>query len=544
MKMCQKIRKTFGVLMALVMVLQYCMMPAAASEEHMCSDECIDCLVAEENTPQETLPDEPKGPERVERNVVDTVQVILDTDLPGNEELFFYYVEQELYGYDMSFFGTAGRTRLNAAEQEIYDILKSKIEKVASGGGTTEFVISGTKNLKTEWTAADIQELNISDPSQVEEEFLKQFNLDKILKALLDDCPFDLYWFDKTKKGETKMQYGMSYSGWDYGTYVVYESIAVDYLSITFAVANDYRAATNVVTSNVSRTSTAKTNAEKVVLDNTGKTDYEKLLAYKEYICKAVSYNEAAADKNYTGGYGDPWQLIAVFDADSSTNVVCEGYAKALQYLCELGGIDCICASGTMVSGNESGPHMWNVVTLDGKNYLVDVTNCDEGTIGEPDLLFLEGGTYANGCYTINGVTYICEDLNLSPEKYSLPAEETCSHETTVTVDNKDGKTHRIVCTECGVNVTSTAEMHIYNESTGECICGAKKIILGDVDLDNDVDAQDLTIMARHVGRIEMLEDATAVANGDVNSDGAIDANDLTKHARYVGRIISSWDQN
>lgn len=543
MKMCQKIRKTFGVLMALVMVLQYCMMPAAASEEHVCSDECVDCLVAEENTPQETLPDEPKGPERVERNVVDTVQVILDTDLPENGELFFYYVDQKLHGYDMSFFGTVGRGRLNEAEQEIYDILKAKIETVASSGGKTEFAVSGTSKLKMEWTGSELQDLGITSTDQVKAEFLKQFSLDDILQALLGDCPFDLYWFDKTKTGGVQMRSEAYLYGWDYGTHIVYDSAVVESFTLTFAVSGDFRSAENTVTSNVARINTARINAEKVVLDNAGRADYEKLLAYKEYICKAASYNEAAADKNYTGGYGDPWQLIAVFDADSSTNVVCEGYAKALQYLCELGGIDCICASGTMVSGNESGPHMWNVVTLDGKNYLVDVTNCDEGTIGEPDLLFLEGGTYANGCYTINGVTYICEDLNLSPEKYSLPAEETCRHETTVTVDNKDGKTHRIVCTECGVNVTSTAEMHIYNESTGECICGAKKIILGDVDLDNDVDAQDLTIMARHVGRIEMLEDAAAVANGDVNSDGTIDANDLTKHARYVGRIISSWDQ-
>ena len=30
--------------------------------------------------------------------------------------------------------------------------------------------------------------------------------------------------------------------------------------------------------------------------------------------------------------YGDPWQLIYVFDDDPDTNVVCEGYAKAFKY--------------------------------------------------------------------------------------------------------------------------------------------------------------------------------------------------------------------
>ena len=46
---------------------------------------------------------------------------------------------------------------------------------------------------------------------------------------------------------------------------------------------------------------------------------------------------------------------------------------------------------------------MWNIVTLEGKNYLVDVTNSDEGTIGSGGELFL-AGTKANtdGSYTFN----------------------------------------------------------------------------------------------------------------------------------------------
>ena len=32
---------------------------------------------------------------------------------------------------------------------------------------------------------------------------------------------------------------------------------------------------------------------------------------------------------------------------------------------------------------------MWNIVTIDGANYMTDVTNCDAGTVGAPNLLFL-----------------------------------------------------------------------------------------------------------------------------------------------------------
>ena len=67
--------------------------------------------------------------------------------------------------------------------------------------------------------------------------------------------------------------------------------------------------------------------------------------------------------------------------------------------------------------------------------------------------------------------------------------------------------------------------------------------LLGDLDLDGDVDAYDLTALARHVGGIEEVTDAVALANADVTGDGRINANDLTKHARFVGGIITSWDQ-
>ena len=90
------------------------------------------------------------------------------------------------------------------------------------------------------------------------------------------------------------------------------------------------------------------------------------------------------------------------------TKVVCEGYSKAFQYLCDLSGFDgCYTVSGMMRGGTGAGPHMWNIVTLEGKNYLVDVTNCDGNSIGAPDKLFLAGasGSVETG-YTCCGVTY------------------------------------------------------------------------------------------------------------------------------------------
>ncbi|MCD7786830.1 MAG: leucine-rich repeat protein [Oscillospiraceae bacterium] len=64
----------------------------------------------------------------------------------------------------------------------------------------------------------------------------------------------------------------------------------------------------------------------------------------------------------------------------------------------------------------------------------------------------------------------------------------------------------------------------------------------GDLNGDGEVDASDLTVLARHVGKVETMEDETALANADVTGDGNVDASDLTRLAQYVGKIISALD--
>lgn len=171
-----------------------------------------------------------------------------------------------------------------------------------------------------------------------------------------------------------------------------------------------------------------------MVAANQDKGTYSKLVAYREYITNAVDYNSDAANTaNYP--YGDPWQLIYVFDENPDTNVVCEGYSKAFKYLCDLTwtGSDpevaCYLPTGTM----DGDAHMWNIVSIGGVNYLTDITNCDSGTIGAPDQLFLcgaEGSVDASYAAATTGgaVTYVYDketlalydkELVLSATKYS-----------------------------------------------------------------------------------------------------------------------------
>lgn len=150
-------------------------------------------------------------------------------------------------------------------------------------------------------------------------------------------------------------------------------------LTIKMAVAPDYQGSNrySVSSAPLTRVKAAVSKAKSIVKKNAGKSSYEKLVAYKEAICKLVSYNHDAAAGS-AGAYGDPWQLINVFDGDSSTNVVCEGYSKAFQYLCDLSDfedVNCYTVSGEFTTESHTECHMWNIVRMDdGKNYLADVT--------------------------------------------------------------------------------------------------------------------------------------------------------------------------
>ncbi len=67
-----------------------------------------------------------------------------------------------------------------------------------------------------------------------------------------------------------------------------------------------------------------------------------------------------------------------------------------------------------------------------------------------------------------------------------------------------------------------------------------KPVLLGDVNGDSTVDEKDLTALAHHVAKIELITDATLLKNADVTGDGQVTAADLTKLARYVAKIIST----
>lgn len=277
--------------------------------------------------------------------------------------------------------------------------MKPLVEAVAAGSRTsTVFEFSTTAICgKTQFS---FSELHLgANPSEKDIYDALNLDMDAVLTTLLYDCPYDLYWYDKTA--------GTSYSfsvALNKGASTVILGTTMTYW---LPVAADYSAGQYTVSSTLpDRVNNAVTRVNNILEAHKGENDTAKLTSYKSEICNLVSYNMDVFSCPANYNYGDPWQLVWVFDGDTSTNVVCEGYSKAFQYLADRssfssGKVKVIHVTGTMNDSSNSIGHMWNIVTLsDGLNYLADITNCDTGMVGSPNRLFLarcQEGDVTNG---------------------------------------------------------------------------------------------------------------------------------------------------
>lgn len=310
--------------------------------------------------PQEEAPEEASG----------TVTVAMDEQTDSDAMLWGY-----LFGRSgmLNTQATAARDNLPTNERNLYNKLVTPLKNLAAKGGSAKVSIT----------------LSGIDMNTVD--------LHTVMEALLADLPYDLYWYDKVT--------GVSVS-WS-------ASQAV----FSFNVIPRYQENGNQlrVTAAVSGVSEAVNRAKSIVAANRDLGDYAKLNTYRAEICSLTEYNFEAITGSYMTryGYGDPWQLIYVFDGNPATNVVCEGYAKAFQYLCDLstfsGDTRCITVTGFM----NGGAHMWNIVAIGGANYLTDITNCDEGSAGAPDELFLCGVESYVAASTPDGTLYLALDGNI-----------------------------------------------------------------------------------------------------------------------------------
>lgn len=311
----------------------------------------------------------------------------------------------------------ANVNRFTGLNARIYEKIEAGIAQVAAGSrSSTVFELSlADVGLDGHYTAADLgvddlldEEGSLAEDADNAMKDVKKADLAAIAHALMLSCPYDLYWFDKTKG--VNLESGIDTIAGDYDDngelYLYFEGEYA--FRFSFTVASEYAAGLYEVKTSEAQTAwNYQTLAQEIIDRYANASDYEKLDGYRQEICTLASYNHAGKID-----YGNAWQATWVFDGAEDTAVVCEGYAKAFQYLCDnthfnSSAVRCYTVTGTLSGGTGDGSHMWNIVAMDdGANYLADLTNCDEGTIGADDLLFLKGyqSVDENGNYTFAGL--------------------------------------------------------------------------------------------------------------------------------------------
>ncbi|MCM1297157.1 MAG: hypothetical protein NC311_16575 [Muribaculaceae bacterium] len=103
--------------------------------------------------------------------------------------------------------------------------------------------------------------------------------------------------------------------------------------------------------------------------------DYDKAIVLHDYLKNHVRYDHRNASMPSSGPESRPFlEAHSIVGALLRKSCVCEGFAKAFMYLCGMAGLECYCISGTGNSVYERGPHMWNIVRMNGYYHHVDVT--------------------------------------------------------------------------------------------------------------------------------------------------------------------------
>ena len=394
-------------------------------------------------------------------------EIFSDVDLPDNDTLFSDYVGR-LFGIGndaLLFSDDRAGSGLEGVDKAVYDYLKDEITRIAAGENTYAVVHVPTSMVLDGKMVYTAEELGLDTVTGSKDEIKIPFqdfknDLQQIINALLADCPYEFYWYDKTAgvsmnypgscmvydtdgdgKPELCFEAGTNEDGSPESYLTFFFNVSVDYADVGKQASNGKYYYTD--SEKVTAAHTAVSNADSILAQAADLCDYDKLYSYKESICSLAEYSRDAAD----GGadYGDPWQLISVFDGNEDTKAVCEGYAKAFQYLCEKTAFESDEVYSILCIGKlNGGTHMWNLVHMeDGKNYLVDVTNCDSGMSGAPSQLFLRGsasGSVSAGyTLTVTGsdttsLRYIYNDetlgdyaeayLALASANYKAPAHE------------------------------------------------------------------------------------------------------------------------
>lgn len=149
-----------------------------------------------------------------------------------------------------------------------------------------------------------------------------------------------------------------------------------------------------------------------------GKSTVDKIRYIHNYLIDNVQYDQTVQKDNIYNIYG----ALVLKEG------VCEGYAKALQYLLSSAGIENIIVTGTATNNNgETENHAWNYVKIGNAWYALDVTWDDPIIIGGGKIndkiryqYFLKGSRtmdenhYLSNQFTENGMEFEFPKLSIT----------------------------------------------------------------------------------------------------------------------------------
>lgn len=243
-------------------------------------------------------------------------------------------------GINGNLVSTYGYLTLNASERVVYNVLKARLfafDASSKNAVCVEQTVNGS------YYVAEL--VNVSSYQMT----LTQ--MERIYFALEADYPM-LFWIDDTVGYYLD---GVFVTSW-------YLMVEPDY----------YRASTRKA---------VEQSIQKGILpflekiDNAkakGADDMELELLIHDMIINEVDYAYNSRNKPETASFAH--SVVGVLDGNSSTDVVCEGYAKTFQLLATYAGLESVYAVGMSGTGFRRGGHAWNLVKIDGEWYNIDLT--------------------------------------------------------------------------------------------------------------------------------------------------------------------------
>lgn len=281
---------------------------------------------------------------------------------------------------------TYGYSTLNASEKAVYNLLKARLfafDVSSKNAVCVERTASGS------YYAAEL--VNLSSYQMT----LSQ--MERIYFALEADYPM-LFWIDDTVGYymDTNKRFVVSW----------YIMVEPDY----------YRSSVR---------KSASQSIQKGMLPFLEKVDNAKAngadameleLLIHDMIIHEVDYAYNSSNKPETAAFAH--SVVGVLDGNSSTDVVCEGYAKTFQLLATYAGLESIYAVGMSGTGFNRGGHAWNLVKIDGSWYNVDLT-WDDANGTESDGYFYNFFNLATSVFNANKEHDYCP--NIFPGMYAVP---------------------------------------------------------------------------------------------------------------------------